>query len=160
MKTLYSLALVALLPFGALAEVAQAASQSSEETTVPAAEAFGPRAAAEVVMADQLYLKRPVVVFADSPNDPNYLRQMELMAEDLPALDLRDVILVTDTDPAAMTEWRKKLRPRGFSLVLMDKDLAPVIRKPLPWEVREITRAIDKFPLRRQEMLERNPAGR
>ena len=27
-----------------------------------------------------------------------------------------------DTDPAAKTEWRQKLRPRGFSLVLMDKD--------------------------------------
>ena len=64
------------------------------------------------------------------------------------------------TDPAAGSEWRKRLRPRGFSLVLMDKDLRPVIRKPLPWEVREIVASIDKFPLRRQEILERNPAGR
>ena len=58
----------------------------------------------------------------------------------------------TDTDPDARTDVRKKLRPRGFSLVLLDKDLKPVIRKPLPWEVREITHAIDKFPLRRQEI--------
>ena len=113
-----------------------------------------------MVFDDLLYIKRPVVVFADSPNDPNYVRQMELLLQDLPSLELRDVILIVDTDPAAKTEWRLKLRPRGFSLVLMDKDLAAVIRKPLPWEVREITRVIDKFPLRRQEVLERNPAGR
>ena len=124
------------------------------------AEGFGPLHADQVSLAEQLYLARPVVVFADSPNDPNFIRQMELLARAYPALEERDVILVTDTDPAARSEWRQKLRPRGFSLVIMDKDLAPVIRKPLPWEVREITAAIDKLPLRRQEVLERNPAGR
>jgi hypothetical protein len=161
MKPLYSLVLAAFLPLAATAQSTAEASQSSDttaEAAVPAA--FGPLPASEVVLADQLYLKRPVVVFADSPNDPNFVRQMELLVLDLPSLETRDVVLVVDTDPSAKTEWRMKLRPRGFSLVLMDKDLAPVIRKPLPWEVREITRAIDKFPLRRQEMLERNPAGR
>ena len=44
--------------------------------------------------------------------------------------------------------------------MILDKDLQPEIRKPLPWDVREITRAIDKFPSRRIEVLERNPAGR
>lgn len=158
MKPIYALVLMAFLPIAATAEevAAAASSEPLAETSAP----FGPVEASTVSLADQLYLKRPVVVFADSPNDPNYLRQMELLLQDLPSLEARDVILVTDTDPTAKTEWRIKLRPRGYSLVLMDKDLAPVIRKPLPWEVREITRAIDKFPLRRQEMLERNPAGR
>ena len=161
MKPLYALVLAAFLPLAATAQSTAEASQSSETTAAATAPApFGPMDAAEVVLADQLYLKRPVVVFADSPNDPNFIRQMELLMLDLPSLDTRDVVLVVDTDPAAKTEWRLKLRPRGFSLVLMDKDLAAVIRKPLPWEVREITRAIDKFPLRRQEVLERNPAGR
>ncbi|OYW59435.1 MAG: methylmalonyl-CoA epimerase [Rhodobacterales bacterium 32-66-7] len=124
------------------------------------AEGVGPFAAAEVVRADQLYLKRPLVVFADSPNDPNFIRQMELLAEGYPQLDERDVVVVTDTDPDARSEWRLDLRPRGFSLVIVDKDLNPVIRKPSPWTVREITAAIDKLPTRRQEVLERNPAGR
>ncbi len=158
MKPLYALVLSAFLPFmaSAQAETASVSSDVAAQVTVP----FGPVAAGDIVLGDQLYRKRPIVVFADSPNDPNYLRQMELLLQDLPSLEARDVVLVTDTDPAAKSEWRIKLRPRGYSLVLMDKDLAPVIRKPLPWEVREITRAIDKFPLRRQEMLERNPAGR
>ncbi|MDR7125772.1 DUF4174 domain-containing protein [Pseudotabrizicola sp. 4114] len=162
MKPLYTLGLAALLPFVATAQEAAAIDPSVqvEAMAEEAAGAYGPRDAADVVFADLLFEFRPVVVFGDSPEDPNFLRQMELLARDLPALQLRDVVLITDTDPEARGEWRLKLRPRGFSLVLMDKDLRPVIRKPLPWEVREITAAIDKFPLRRQEMLERNPAGR
>ncbi|MBN2631903.1 MAG: DUF4174 domain-containing protein [Rhodobacteraceae bacterium] len=159
MKPLYILGLAAFLPLVA-ASGASVAQEVASLDPLPLVQPYGPRDAAGVGFAEQLYLQRPVVVFADSPADPNFIRQMELLARDLPALELRDVVLVTDTDPGAKTEWRMKLRPRGFSLVLMDKDLKPVIRKPLPWEVREIVAAIDKFPLRRQEVLERNPAGR
>lgn len=138
MKTLRTILVAALLPLASLAAAQEAV--------------FTPSPAAETVFDDLIYVKRPVVVFADSPNDPNFIRQMELLARDPRALDSRDVIVVVDTDPEARTEWRRKLRPRGFSLVLLDKDLKPVIRKPLPWEVREISNAIDKFPLRRQEV--------
>lgn len=139
MKPLYFLVLTAFLPLAALAEP------------------LAPLPATEADLAAQLYHRRPVVVFADSPEDPAFLRQMQFLARDTGDLAERDVILITDTDPAAKTEWRQKLRPRGFSLVLMDKDLQPIIRKPLPWDLREITRAIDKFPLRRQEMLDQHP---
>ncbi|MFN3294592.1 MAG: DUF4174 domain-containing protein [Gemmobacter sp.] len=118
---------------------------------------LAPVAAAEIGFDAQLYVARPVVVFADSAADPNFHRQLELLARDPAALAERDVVVVTDTDPAARSEWRQKLRPRGFSLVILDKDLKPVTRKPLPWDVREIVAAIDKLPSRRQEILERNP---
>ena len=154
-KLIPSLFVAALLPLMAFAQEAPATPDAATQS-----QAYGPLAAADVVFDSLLYHARPVVVFADSPDDPNFIRQLELLQRDLPALELRDVALVIDTDPAAGSEWRKRLRPRGFSLVLMDKDLRPVIRKPLPWEVREIIAAIDKFPLRRQEILERNPAGR
>lgn len=159
MKPIHVLVLAALWPLAAAAQTG-AEAVSSEAPGADAPAPFAPVAATEVTLDSLLYLRRPVVVFADSPNDPNYLRQMELLAQNYPALAERDVILVTDTTPNPASEWRRKLRPRGFGLVLMDKDLKPVIRKPLPWEVREIVAAIDKFPLRRQEMLERNPAGR
>lgn len=116
--------------------------------------------AAEVDLEALLFTQRPIVVFADSPNDPNFRRQMQLIDREPADLAERDVIVITDTDPAARTALRQKLRPRGFSLVILDKDLKPIMRKPLPWDVREITHAIDKFPLRRQEVLERNPSGR
>lgn len=139
---LLRIALVAaFLPLTALAQ----------ETPAPAT-GVAPVTASDVVWDDLMYLKRPVVIFADSPNDPNFIRQMELIARDTGQLAARDVIVITDSDPAARSDVRRKLRPRGFSLVLLDKDLRPVIRKPLPWDVREITNAIDKFPLRRQEI--------
>jgi len=147
MKPLYVLVLSALLPLSAVAQEAPAP-------------AFVPLVAAEVTQAELMWLKRPIVVFADSPNDPAFATQMVMLADDPAALAERDVVVITDTDPAAKSEWRLALRPRGFSLVLLDKDLVPELRKPLPWDLREITRAIDKFPLRRQEVLEQHPAGR
>ena len=122
--------------------------------------AFAPVAAAEVVEGDLLYVLRPVIIFADSPNDPAFVRQMELIVRSYDAFAARDVILITDTDTANPSALRKKLHPRGFSLVLMDKDWKPMIRKPLPWDGREIVNSIDKMPIARTEALERNPAGR
>ena len=121
---------------------------------------FAPVPADQVVEADLLFLRRPVIVFADSPYDPAFIRQMELLLRSYDALAARDVILITDTDPANPSSLRKKLRPRGFSLVLMDKDWKPSIRKPLPWDGREIINSIDKMPIARTEALDRNPAGR
>lgn len=102
-----------------------------------------------------LWKYRPLVVFADSPADPRFEEQMRLLAADLPALQDRDMIVLTDTDPAARSALREKLRPRGFMLVALAKDGTVVFRKPLPWHTREIGRAIDKLPLRQQEIRDR-----
>ncbi len=110
------------------------------------------QAAQDVTPDALLWQARPVVVFADTPQQPQFAQQMRLLSEDPEPLLLRDVVIITDTNPAAMSVWREKLRPLGFSLVLMDKDGAVVIRKPLPWSVREITHAIDKMPIRRDEI--------
>lgn len=148
MKPLYILVFASLLSLSAAAQ------------TNPVQAAFAPVPAAEVTLADLLYVKRPVVVFADSPNDPNFVRQMELLERDIGDLADRDVVVITDTDPANPSAVRRQLRPRGFSLVIMDKDGKTTLRKPLPWAVREIGNAIDKFPTAMIEELERYPAGR
>jgi hypothetical protein len=140
MKPLHIFVLAAFLPLVALA-----------------APVFAPVPAEQAVLADMIWRQRPLVVFADSPDDPDFIRQMQLLARDPAALELRDVVVITDTDPATPSAIRLKLRPRGFSLVLMDKDGEAKMRKPLPWDVREITRAIDKFPDARQELLDRYP---
>lgn len=118
-----------------------------------------PIPAAEAELSEFLWLKRPIVVFADSPNDPAFDIQLRYLAEDPEELIKRDVVILTDTDPANLSEVRRKLRPRGFSMVLLDKDGAVKLRKPLPWRVREIVRAIDKFPLRRQEIRDERQLG-
>lgn len=109
-------------------------------------------------LSEYLWLKRPLVVFADTPNDPRYIRQMELLEKnpaDREELEERDVVILTDSDPAANTPLRQALHPRGFMLVIYDKDGRILFRKPLPWSVREISRAIDKTPMRQDEISEK-----
>ncbi|WP_232831606.1 DUF4174 domain-containing protein [Pseudogemmobacter bohemicus] len=162
-RSLVFMAAIAGLVPGILPDLLQAQETSSDEP--PAANpAFGPEfvpmPASEVSEADELYLRRPVIVFADNPHDPNFIRQMEILPDLYPQLAARDVILITDTDPANPSEIRQKLRPRGFSLVMMDKDWKSPIRRPSPRAAREIINTIDKMPIARTEALERNPAGR
>lgn len=108
--------------------------------------------ASDVELADFMWIARPVVVFADSPNDPAFRRQIELLEAERPRLMERDVVVITDTDPSARSSVRTKLRPRGFMLTLIGKDGGVKLRKPSPWHVRELTRQIDKMPIRLQEL--------
>ncbi|MEB8386778.1 DUF4174 domain-containing protein [Rhodobacteraceae bacterium KMM 6894] len=109
----------------------------------------------DVDLSQFVWIKRPLVVFADSPADPRFVQQMELLNERLDELAIRDVVVLTDTDPSAQGPLRTKLRPRGFMLALIAKDGTVSLRKPLPWDVREISRSIDKLPMRQQEIKER-----
>jgi hypothetical protein len=160
MKPLHILVLSVFLPFAALAQDSTAEAPAADAVETPAAPRVGPVSGADVTIEQFHWDLRPVVVFADGPNDPLFMRQMEWINRELGPLADRDVVVIVDTDPEARTPVRQRLRPRGFSLVLMDKDGEVKMRKPQPWSVREITRAIDRFPLRRQEMLEQRPSGR
>ena len=96
--------------------------------------------------------KRPVVVFADDVMDPAFTEQIELLRDGARDLLARDVVVLVDTDPAARSPLRLRMRPRGFMLVLVGKDGDLKIRKPFPWDVREISRSIDKMPMRQREI--------
>ncbi|WP_234450859.1 MULTISPECIES: DUF4174 domain-containing protein [unclassified Paracoccus (in: a-proteobacteria)] len=109
------------------------------------------RSANDVTPEALLFERRPVLVFADTPEDTAFATQMELLARDPAALERRSVTVITDTDPAANSVWRQRLRPRGFSLMVLDSDGTVIDRKPSPWDTREIGRAIDKTPVRRSE---------
>lgn len=99
-----------------------------------------------------LWIKRVVVVFADTPNDPRYVEQLALIANDPQSLIIRDFVVVTDTDASDMSDIRRKLRPRDFSLVLIDKDGGVKLRRPDATDMREIRRSVDKWPTRQQEI--------
>jgi uncharacterized protein DUF4174 len=114
--------------------------------------------AGDQVLDDFLWRARVLVIFADSENDPRFVQQMGYITARPQELAMRDVIVITDTDPAALLPIRKTLRPRGFDLVLIGKDGFKYLRKPLPWDVREITRSIDKMPLRQQELRDQRAA--
>lgn len=133
-----------------------ARAMSPEEATTAEEQPEAPEltvlAAADASIDELRWNSRPLVVFADTPNDPAFIEQMAALTSSPALLIERDVVVITDTDPESNSEWRRRLHPRGFSLVVLDKDGQVKLRKPLPWDVREISRAIDKFPLRRQEV--------
>jgi hypothetical protein len=106
----------------------------------------------EVTIEEFLWLARPVVIFADTPADPRFREQMALIEARKDVLAARDVVVIVDVDPTARSAVRTKLRPRGFMLALVDKDGTVFQRKPAPWDVREISRAIDKLPQRQEEI--------
>jgi len=106
-------------------------------------------------LSEFLWQSRPIVVFADNENDPRFEQQLALLEDQAAALAERDVVVLTDTDPSAKSELRKELRPRGFMMVLIGKDGGIKLRKASPWDVRELTRVIDKMPMRQREIRER-----
>lgn len=102
-----------------------------------------------------LWTNRLVLVFADTPADPRFQQQIEMLEDGEAMLRDRDVLVLTDTDPAAKSPARTQLRPRGFQMTLVDKDGQVKLRKPSPWSVRELTRSIDKTQMRQQEVEDR-----
>lgn len=110
--------------------------------------------ASDVDLADFQWIARPVVVFANTAANPAFEEQLRLLTDGLDDLVERDVILITDTDPDAASALRTQLRPRGFMLTLIGKDGGVKLRKPFPWDVRELSRSIDKMPMRQREIRE------
>jgi hypothetical protein len=113
----------------------------------------------EVDIDEFRWIARPIVVFADTEADPAFIRQMELISAQRRELVERDVAVIVDTDPDALSDLRRKLRPRGFMLTLIGKDGGVKLRKPFPWDVRELSRSIDKMPIRQQEIRDRRRQG-
>lgn len=109
---------------------------------------------------DFLWEWRILAIMADTPNDPAFVRQMREIAERTEDLFERDVVVVIDSDRNSGSALRQRLRPRGFMLAIIDKDGEVKQRRPAPRDVRELNAVIDRFPLRRQEILERLPSGR
>ncbi|MCK0096336.1 DUF4174 domain-containing protein [Yoonia sp. F2084L] len=152
MKLLVNIALVALIAFPATAEEKTVIERWEEDRT----QIFD---GSEIVLDDLNWIARPLVIFADTPNDPRFQQQMDLLLTGIDRLAERDVIVITDTDPETMSDLRTTLRPRGYMMALVGKDGRVALRKPSPYSVRELSRSIDKMPLRQQEISDRRLLG-
>ncbi|MEL6586734.1 MAG: DUF4174 domain-containing protein [Pseudomonadota bacterium] len=108
--------------------------------------------ATDISLDDLQWVARPLIVFANSPRDPAFIEQIADLERDIDRLVERDVIVIVDTDRDSASDLRAKLRPRGFMLVLIGKDGQVKLRKPLPLTVREVSRSIDKMPIRQREI--------
>jgi hypothetical protein len=156
------LAAVMLLPGATLAQDATP-SGTVREAPTPAVAVERAEAEAETgaemppTLDDLLWVARPLVVFADSANDPRFQQQVAELETRIPEFEDRRVVVLTDTDPAARGPLRQELRPRGFGVVLIDTDGTVVQRRPSVTTAREILNLIDRLPSRRQETGSRRP---
>lgn len=128
------------------------AATEAGETDMETIGPMEPRDARDLTLEEFIWVARPVIVFADTPADPRFIEQMELLADRPEPLIERDVVIIIDTDPSANSAIRRELRPRGFGLVVMQKDGSVGFRRPSPRDVREIIRGIDNFSFRQEEL--------
>jgi hypothetical protein len=105
-----------------------------------------------ITLSDFFGTKRVIIIFSNNSEDPNFTAQLNLLQRRKNNLNERDVVILTDTSPISKSNIRLKLRPQGFVFILIGKDGKIALRKSRPWSVREISRSIDKMPLRKQEI--------
>ncbi|MEM6438373.1 MAG: DUF4174 domain-containing protein [Pseudomonadota bacterium] len=107
-------------------------------------------------IAPYLWTARPVVVFADAPQDPRLLRQLREFEDNAAALEDRDVVVIVDAEPPASRAeagpLRARFRPHGFNVLVIGKDGQTKLRRPNVVTAAQLIRLIDRMPLRQQEM--------
>jgi hypothetical protein len=92
--------------------------------------------------------QRPVVLFAPSATDANYLQQMAMLKNHQDALAERDIIVFSDTSPADKGQLRAQLQPKGFEMVLVGKDGGMKLRETTPLSAEALLSTIDRMPMR------------
>ena len=95
---------------------------------------------------------RPVVVLSDSREDPRVARQISALDRTRPALDERNIAVLTEAQPGSKLRKTLGVSRRGFAVVLVGKDggVKKVWRDPV--DPQSIFTIIDAMPMRQQEM--------
>lgn len=93
--------------------------------------------------------KRPVIIFAPSQQDAKYLEQVRMLKQQQPALEERDIIVLTDTSPDTKSTLRSQLQPEGFEIVLVGKDGGIKLRETSPISAEVLLSTIDRMPMRK-----------
>ncbi|OIX90577.1 DUF4174 domain-containing protein [Pantoea sp. Ae16] len=93
--------------------------------------------------------QRPVVIFAPSAQDADYVRQRTLLQQHQQALRERDMVVLSDTRPADNGVLRKELNPAGFEIVLVGKDGGMKLRQTRPVSAEALLSLVDSMPMRK-----------
>lgn len=96
--------------------------------------------------------RRPVVIFAPSEKDADYVRQIAMLEKSSAELAERDIIVLSDTSPAASGQLRSQFKPSGFEVVLVGKDGGVKIRQKTPLTSEELLSTIDRMPMRKADL--------
>ena len=87
-----------------------------------------------------------IVIFADSLDDAEFTAQLDILRPHAIALAARNVVLLTDTSPSANGPLRQALRPRGFSLLLINSVGTLAQRRGTVTDSQRLIRQIDQMP--------------
>ena len=120
---------------------------------------------------------RPLLVFAPTDRDRDFLKQIHLFAVASDEMHRRDVILVPlnakseakswgvilnaldrgkmSTETAASTRRRFHIPVHSFTVLLLGKDGGVKLRSHTPITTETLIHTIDSMPMRQQEMRER-----
>lgn len=112
-------------------------------------------AGAEPASLDDLrWNARPVVVFADTAEDPHLSRQLSALEAEAAGLAERDMVVLTDiaSAPAETAALRARYAPEGFAVLLIGKDGGVKLRSDAPVEAGALFALVDGMPMRRREM--------
>lgn len=109
-------------------------------------------ARADAPTLDQLrWTSRPVLVFADGPEDPRLARQLAVLTAEEAGLSERDMVVMTDVAPAGEGDLRRRFAPAGFAVLLIGKDGFVKLRRGAVVEPEELFALVDAMPMRRRE---------
>lgn len=95
---------------------------------------------------------RPLVIFAPSEKDVNYVQQMKILEDAKAELVDRDIIVFSDTSPASKGQLRSQLEPKGFEVVLVGKDGGMKLREQQPISSEALLSTIDSMPMRKAHL--------
>ncbi|EIC84159.1 DUF4174 domain-containing protein [Serratia sp. M24T3] len=95
---------------------------------------------------------RPVLIFAPSKTDANYVQQMAILEKSKVELVERDIIVLSDTSPASKGYLRSQLNPHGFEVMLVGKDGGVKLRQQKPLSSEMLLSTIDKMPMRKANL--------
>ena len=87
-----------------------------------------------------------IVIFADAPDDADFIAQIEILRPSVDDLAAQNVVLLTDTAPSESGPLRQSLRPRGFSIILIDSTGTLVQRRGTVTDAQMLIRQIEQMP--------------
>jgi len=139
-----------LLFTGLLTYGAQAADLSSPPASVSSRlsglEALQPDDMPSTDLSSFIGVSTLIVIFADDPDNPDFVSQIDILRSRADDLAARNVVLLTDTEPAENGPLRQALRPRGFSILLIDTTGTLAQRRRTVTDARRLIRQIDEMP--------------
>jgi hypothetical protein len=109
-------------------------------------------AVAETDLASYRWKNRVLVILAPSDNDPKLKEQRASAAASAAGFSERDLIVVTEIGAEGPIRRKFGIRESDFQVLLIGKDGHSTLQWPKPVSSEVIFSAIDRMPMRRDEV--------